>query len=172
VFSHFLFEKIINNYSNLFEILKIVFYNYFTNAGDFHQGKGNKKSRLGPKTILRGGKKLTPNEIAINKLTTILQKRNLLSDNIYRYINLLRNSDQIRFMNMNVLAEVVNYVSTDPDISEISYASIYDRLELLILEEKEEKDTEEDLNIVKLRLVATFFRYLKYILFTESKNTE
>lgn len=139
----------------------------FTNAGEFHQGKGNKKSRLGPRTIFRtGATKQSPNAIAITKLKSILMKRGVLNEDVYQYIEILRNSDQIRFMNMNVLAEVLIYIDSGQDISDLNYESISDNIDALI--PKDEK--QEDLEVVRLRMAATFFRYLRYVLFAESKQ--
>ena len=134
----------------------------FTNVGEFHQGKGNKKSRLGPRTSIRtGGVKQSPNDIAMGKLKSILVKKNLLNEDMYEYLHLIRNSDQIRFMNMGVLAEVLSYITLNPDISQLSYNSISENIEALI--PKEEKLVPEELEIIRLRMAATFLRYLIFV---------
>lgn len=144
----------------------------FTSAGEFHHGKGTKKSRLGPRITIRGGAKLSPNEIAVGKLKAILLKRNVLNQDLYEYIAVLRNSDQIRFMNMNVLAEVIIYMGKGEEIGDLTYSSISDHIEVLMMKEKEEKQTDEDMKIVRLRMAATFLRYLKYIAIAQRRANE
>lgn len=139
----------------------------FTDVGEFHHGKGVKKTRLGPQTFLKRGTKQTPNEIAIGKLVSILSKKNALNDNIYEYVNLVRNSDHIRFMNMAVLAEVILFVTRTEDISDMSLEVLSPYIDSLIPRD----ERVEDLELVKLRMAATFVRYLRYLLTAQSKQS-
>jgi hypothetical protein len=89
----------------------------FTNAGEFRRGKGNRKTRLGPRIradvdARRGGEKQaqTPDDIAIKKLAKLLDKPGLTQRDRFAYTGLMIRAEQIRFMNMPVLAEVLLYM--------------------------------------------------------------
>ncbi len=165
--------------------------NIFTNVGEFRKGKGNRKTRLGPRlnisSIRTAGENKpisTPNSIAANKLERLLRDTEV-GKNRYMYKSLVEHAEQIRFMNMPVLAEVFRFMhnygidlnpqnliySQGEDITTeiLNYANISDYIERLIPVEmrdgsKSRDVTANDLTITRLRLAATFLRYIQYIL--------
>lgn len=152
----------------------------FTNVGEFRRGKGNRKTRLGPRinvdvTTRRGGDKTTqtPDDIAIKKLLKLLDKPGLTRTDRYNYASLMGRAEQIRFMNMPVLAEVLLFVHNVGNVvteENFSYNAIRPYIDrLLPRREVQEggirgKDIPEDeLEIMRLRLAATFLRYIRYV---------
>ena len=91
--------------------------NGFSNAGEYKRGKGNKKSRLGPRTVTnKSGKKLgneerTPDAIAKNKLKKLLIDSGMDPTNANNGVQLVNGSDHLRFMNMEVLAKVIMFIN-------------------------------------------------------------
>lgn len=160
----------------------------FTNAGEFRRGKGNRKGRLGPRvqieTVARetGGKQaVTPDEIALKKLLRLLDKPGLSKKDRYSYVDLMRRAEQIRFMNMGVLAEVLLYMHNVGNIvteTNFSYQAILPYIDrLLPKKEINEAGTgkeiaEEDLQIMRLRMAATFLRYIRYVSFLRQQAEE
>jgi hypothetical protein len=101
------------------------------------------------------------------------------------YASLVEPAEQIRFMNMPVLAEVFrfmynygidlnpqNYIynqGNDITPQTLNYRNISDYIERLIPNEMREGNksrdiTAVDLDITRYRLAATFLRYIQYIL--------
>jgi len=153
----------------------------FTNVGEFRRGKGNRKTRLGPRIrndidARRGGEKTTqtPDDIAIKKLEKLLDKPGLSQRDRYAYAGLMRNAEQIRFMNMPVLAEVLLYMHnvgndvTEKNFNNDAIKNYVDRLlphrETIEGGIKTKEISEDELDIMRLRLAATFLRYIRYIL--------
>lgn len=147
----------------------------FTFADDYNKaGKGNRRARQGPRgfpgqTYSRtlDGNIKTPNIIARQKLIKYLTKRGLKSSEAYNQANIIINSDQIRFMNMNVFGEVIMYHRnrgySTISIDDIRYNDdlLQNHIDILIPDEiKKDKIKEE---IVRLRLAATFVRYSRYL---------
>lgn len=154
----------------------------FIQGGDlYNRGKGNRKSRLGPRVQIEtvakeiGGKQaMTPDEIALKKLLRLLDKPGLTKKDRYSYVDLMRQAEQIRFMNMPVLAEVLLFmhnignIVTDTNFSYTAILPFVDRL--LPKKDTTEGGTtkeipEEDLQIMRLRMAATFLRYIRYVSF-------
>lgn len=155
--------------------------NVFTNVGEFRRGKGNRKTRLGPRINVesvskRGGDRQvqTPDDIAIKRLFKLLDKPGLTQKDRYSYTDEMRNAEQIRFMNMQVLSEVLLFMH---DVGNVVNAENfnYDAIEsyinrLLPHKEISEGDTRpkeisaDELQIMRLRLAATFLRYINYVL--------
>ena len=115
--------------------------NVFTNAGEFRRGKGNKKTRLGPRmreeyTGHRGEKRVqTPNDIAYHKLLKLLEKPGLTKADRYDIANSVKNAEQLRFMNMPVLAEALLYmknVGNVVDLRTMNYAALSPYIERLL----------------------------------------
>lgn len=152
----------------------------FTNVGDFRRGKGNRKTRLGPRinvdiTGKRGGEKAvqTPDDIASKKLIKLLDKPGLTQRDRYNYAALMKQAEQIRFMNMPVLAEVLLFMHNVGNIvteANFSYNAIRPYIDRL-LPRREMKEggvrpkeiPEDELEIMRLRLAATFLRYIRYV---------
>ena len=162
----------------------------FTNVGEFRRGKGNRKTRLGPRitvetTTRRGvGEKQhqTPDDIALKKLLKLLEKPGLSLKDRYDYIALMRNAEQIRFMNMPVLAEVLLFkhnVGNNVTQENFNYNAIRPYIDRL-LPHKEVAEggirakelSEEDLEIMRLRMAATFLRYIRYVSFLQERAVE
>ena len=154
--------------------------NVFTNVGEFRRGKGNRKTRLGPRINVdvitrRGGEKQvqTPDEIALKKLLKLLDKPGLNQRDRYGYVGLMRQADQIRFMNMPVLAEVLLYmhnVGNEVTEANFSYNAIspyitrlLPRREILEGGMRPKEIPEDELQIMRLRMAATFLRYIRYV---------
>lgn len=153
----------------------------FTNVGEFRRGKGNRKTRLGPRINVnnmakRGGEKQaqTPDDIAIKKLTKLLDKPGLTQRDRFNYAGLMRQAEQIRFMNMPVLAEDLLYmhnVGNTVTEANFNYAAIRPYIDRLLPRREimeggiRTKDIPEDeLEIMRLRMAATFLRYIRYVL--------
>jgi hypothetical protein len=153
----------------------------FTNVGEFRRGKGNRKTRLGPRTNVdimarRGGENTekTPNNIAAKKLAALLDKPGLTQRDRFNYVGLMRQAEQIRFMNMPVLAEVLLYmhnVGNAVNETNFNYAAIRPYIDRLLPRQEimeggiRTKDIpEEELEIMRLRMAATFLRYIRYVM--------
>lgn len=152
----------------------------FTNVGEFRRGKGNRKTRLGPRIrtdvdVRRvGGKQTqTPDDIAIKKLAKLLDKPGLTQRDRFSYTSLMIRAEQIRFMNMPVLAEVLLYmnnVGNDVTTTNFNYNAIRDNITRLLPRRevmeggmKTKEIPEEELEIMRLRMAATFLRYIRYV---------
>lgn len=152
----------------------------FTNVGEFRRGKGNRKTRLGPRVntetiAYRGGEKQiqTPDDIAIKKLLKLLDKPGLTQRDRYAYAELMRGAEQIRFMNMPVLAEVLlymHYAGNDITGENFNYAIIQPYVDRLLPRREIAEDgvrtkeiSEEELEIMRIRMAATFLRYIRYV---------
>ncbi len=152
----------------------------FTNVGEFRRGKGNKKTRFGPRMQMDigsgyGEHKRTPDDIAINKLRKLLDKPGITRQDRAYYAGILRHGQQLRFMNMTVMAEVIVYLhyvgNRNIDQQLFNYKTITPYIERLIptLSGDVKELTDNGLEIIKLRLAATFFRYTRYILNIKDK---
>lgn len=153
--------------------------NVFTNAGEFRRGKGNKKTRLGPRTRVeyaghRGEKQAqAPNDIAYRKLLKLLEKPGLTKADRYDIANSVKNAEQLRFMNMPVLSEVLLYmknVGNVINLQTMNYAALGPYIERLLPRRETHEAggrvreiTEDELQIMRLRMAATFLRYISYV---------
>lgn len=155
--------------------------NTFTNAGEFQyrRGKGNRQTRLGPRTTTDGprratGKTLTPDRIALNKLEKLLEKPGISRNERYAYLGMLANAEQLRFMNMPVVAQVLLFmrsVGNEVTRNNFTYAAIFPYINQLLPRNEPTRDglrakevAADDLERMRLRLAATFLRYTRYIL--------
>lgn len=153
----------------------------FTNVGEFRRGKGNRKTRLGPRvnvdTIARrgGGERQiqTPDDIAIKKLIKELDKPGLTQKDRYNYAALMRQAEQIRFMHMPVLAEVLLFMHNVGNVvteENFNYNAILPYIDRLLPRReiaeggiRLKEIPEEELQIMRLRMAATFLRYIRYV---------
>lgn len=151
----------------------------FTNVGEFRRGKGNRKTRLGPRVRVdmgdkRGGRQIqTADEIAIKKLGKILEN-SLTTNDRYAYTNQMARAEQIRFMNMPVLAQVLIYMnSVGNEITDANFnyntirgyiEPLLPRREVMEGSTKSKEIPGEELEIMRLRLAATFLRYIYYVI--------
>jgi hypothetical protein len=150
----------------------------FTNVGDFRRGKGSKKTRLGPRVSMDGSSRgdkqsQAPDYIALKKLKKFLETRVSMQRNeINSYVELMRGAEQLRFMNMEVLAETLAYMRTINNVFQperFSYNAIKKYIDNLL--PNTETASTLDLDISKLKMAATIFRYLKYVtVWMESKK--
>lgn len=165
----------------------------FTNVGEFHRGKGNRGTRFGPRMRMgaeaqdEGRKTATPDRIATNKLYKLLDKPGMSPKDREAYRSLMLRAEQVRFMNMEVLAQAILYIHQhgweltcqpynpkDPaNRNSFNYLNILNYVEPLI--ERQYGDTranmtEDDLSVVRLRLAATIFRYIVYVINVKSQN--
>lgn len=155
--------------------------NTFTNAGEFQyrRGKGNRQTRLGPRTATEGprrasAKTLTPDQIALNKLGKLLEKPGISRNDRYAYLGMLANAEQLRFMNMPVVAQVLLFmrsVGNDINDQNFTYVAILPYINQLLPRNEPTRDglrtkqvVADDLERMRLRLAATFLRYTLYIL--------
>lgn len=165
----------------------------FTNVGEFQsrRGKGNKKTRLGPRITIRkeiryegqGGKKkevLSPDDIALKKLSRLLGS---IGKDKEIYVNLMKGADQLRFMSMPVLAQVFLLAyEQHRDFSGLvtGYDSILLGYINPLLPSREtgsggtrgKEISEEELEIMRQRLAATFVRYARYITTVQERQRE
>lgn len=160
----------------------------FTNVGEFRRGKGTRKTRFGPRMrkedLIKKGEKqnLTPDQIAINKLDRLLQKPSLEKTDRDMYTNLLRGAEQLRFMNMPVLAQVILFMNSKGNVvtaDNFNYMEISGYIEVLLPERESTKEggkgkyiSEDELNLYRLRMAATFLRYIRYIQALLEQNEE
>lgn len=155
----------------------------FTWADEFRLGKGTRKTRHGPSMRIgrKHGEHSTPNSIAVNRLRNFLKVPELTASKRRYYENLMFNAEQIRFMNMQVLAQVLLFMnSTGDDPSAFSYQAILPYIERLLPHKEFIEDTNkmktipaEELEIIRLRMATTFLRYMRYVLFLmPSGNSE
>lgn len=145
----------------------------FTNAGEFSKrGKGRLGRRVRIEDKKKGGGKkqhLTPDQIALNKLFNELDKPGMTLQDRYYYRNLMENAEQIRFMNMKVLAAVLLYMHSVGNVvsdQTFNYNTILPSIEILMDEKQfgaSKNYTPTDLQIIKLRLAVTFLRYIHYV---------
>lgn len=150
--------------------------NVFTNVEEFRQGKGNRKSRVGQRISVGdrstgARQKLTPNLIAIRKLFKLLTRSSISKSDRFEYIGLMRGADQLRFMNMAVLAEVLtfmNNVGNNVTEENLTYNNLLRYIDSLIPNMSSISATE--LEIIRLRMAATFLRYIRYVLIIKATN--
>jgi CRISPR/Cas system CMR-associated protein Cmr5 small subunit len=160
----------------------------FTNVIEPRRGKGGRKAHLGPHIRMESKAKSgrekdisTPNKIAIKKLSGFLLQGSLKGKDVTGYTDLLKTATQIRFMNMRVLAEVILYMDKHGfDTETFNYDSILDYINKLIPQKeviqkgigtvenpegriKTKEISEDVLKAMRLRMAATFFRYIQYI---------
>ena len=150
----------------------------FTDVGEFHRGKGNRGARLGPRMRIgapargEGRQRQSPNEIATNKLYKALEKTRMSDSDRRYYRDLLAESDQVRFMHMPTLAEVISAYrnvgyNVTPDT--FSYENLLPYIDRLLPRQetgpgKRKAMSETELNILRIRLAATFLRYVTHII--------
>lgn len=146
----------------------------FTNAGEFSRGKGAKSNRLGPRQRVDTGRRSnrqtqTPDDIAVRRLNIVLENKGMDERNRRSYEQIMRRGDQLRFMNMSVLAQVLIYMnSINNQVDDISAEGIKNQVDQMIknraqdFENATRKPSEESLRISSLRLSATFIRYIYY----------
>jgi hypothetical protein len=146
----------------------------FSYAGSYRSRSSNEKAGAGVHvTAGRGkgsGKPTTPQVIALNKLRKYSSDPDiqyLNEGNAYNIDTLFENSEQLRFMDMQVLAHVLYYYnSISYDMKQISYTSMSDTIEKLLSKKhniNKNPDSQDNLTIIKIRLAATFYRYIRYI---------
>jgi hypothetical protein len=143
----------------------------FTNVGEFHRGKGTRKARVGPgMRIARSGTIKTPNKMAEHKLEKLLKTAQMSAQNIYVYKNMMLRAEQLRFMSMPVLASVLVYMNSRGDVitkDNFNYDDILLPIDTLLHSETPttvaHKMTKEDVDIARLRMAATFIRYILYV---------
>lgn len=168
--------------------------NVFTNVNEFRRGKGNRKTRLGPRITVKAARRQgvekqtqSPNEIAVGKLAKVLRESTDLDvKQRNNYIGIVSQAEQLRFMNMTVLAEVFLYMRNNNDPVDINRENFhYSRVapggiipyidHILARKEvraKMKDNSENERNIVSLRLAATFLRYIQYINILRAQNAQ
>lgn len=165
----------------------------FTHAEEHRRGKGNRQTRTGPRvnTSVRPGHEngdQSPTDIAVSKLRKLLSGTNMDKKEMYKYLEIMKTGEQLRFMNMAVLSQVLVYLDSsgkkiiDFEIDEFkrtfNAVTIVPYIERLLnlkggkSEENKAKLTENELNIQRLRMAATFIRYLKYVVELQRKQNE
>ncbi len=149
----------------------------YTSASEFRRGKGTRTIRTGPPMRFNRGRGIneanTPNAIAIKKLSTLLKNTAIPTKKRIKYENDVREAEQLRFMNMGVLAQVFILMNRKGDILEdtdLEYNEIAPYIETLLPHREFIEETHrnriissEELNIMRLRLAATFVRYVRYV---------
>lgn len=148
----------------------------FTDVGEFRTTKGGKKTRFGQRQKIdtpKREKPLTPDGIALNKLESLLTKARMEGDSKARYKKLMEKSDQIRFLSMQVLAEVLIFMH---NVGEIITVNTFNAqtiepyvTNILLKQEPTEKENKKEISsddylISKFRMQNTFLRYVRYII--------
>lgn len=163
-----------------------------TYAGEYYGKRG--KIRTGPKVQYHGmsdGKSSSPDDIALNKLYRQLSVgEGIDKDTLNGIKNKVKGAEQLRFMNMEVLAQVLIYmdrVGYDITYENFNYNAILPYINKLLQKRKigtSDRDTEiatsgfktketspVDLEISRLRMAATFLRYIRFVLiYQKEKN--
>ena len=163
-----------------------------TYADEDTRRKGPSQTRLGPRISLNNKSRtetrgLNPDEKSLKKLRKFLIDDGRLSrDDINNYIGTMELSEHIRFMNIPVLTQVIVFIHNIPGAYTVYYQNFeyigefftsnilnpyIDRL-ITKHEIKGKKSQEYELNIMHLRMIATFIRYTKYILNLRSIEME
>lgn len=148
----------------------------FSKVGEFRKGKGNKSTRLGPRVRIETGgissapekKKQTPQDIAVKNLVKLLPETELPLSDRNVYVDYLSKSEQLRFMNMAVLAQVVLHMRSFRNVvnDETSSAvNVNPRLTFLInyFDKDAASLSSSEKEIIRVRMYATFLRYLDYV---------
>lgn len=152
----------------------------FTNVGEFRRGKGQRTIRTGPRmrigsiTQPGSGKVIqSPDQIALRKLIKLLDKPGLTKEDRYQSYKKVEGAEQLRFMNMAVLAQVLYYmtrVGYNVNHDTFNYQAILPYIDELIpkrdvmeggIKTREISDTERE--IMRLRMAATFIRYIIFV---------
>lgn len=158
-------------------------FSVFTNVDEYEvskgrRGKSSKKIRFGKATpissLIESKQYQTPKEIAIKKFLDSLRYSDIDNSKKTAFIDLLKLSNEIRFMNMSVLAKVfewkvknnINEITADQSITE----SIYDTVDDILGTIKQEKTEDEWYEIERMRMFATFIRYFNFIVNLENKK--
>lgn len=152
----------------------------FTNVGEFRRGKGQRKIRTGPRMRIEttthpgSGKVIqSPDQIALRKLSKLLDKPGLERYDRIQSQNKVAGAEQLRFMNMAVLAEVLlfmHHVGHNVNYENFSYAAILPYINRLLPRRevieggiRTKVIPETDLEIMRLRMAATFLRYIRFV---------
>lgn len=140
-------------------------------GGNQNYGKGNRANRFAGRIRTDNPfrtKFYTPNEIAANKLFQRLNGRGVPSVDQIAYRNSFVKAEQIRFMNMDVLAEVLVFINIRKNnqeriVADLNFEKMRPHVDYLINVSKDLKNlTAEGLNVARLKLMATFIRYVRY----------
>jgi hypothetical protein len=155
----------------------------FANSANLNRGKGNKKTRLGPRGATlkeKEGKQYTPNELATQKLLRILtfypeftedERKNIQEE--------MRGLEQIRFMNMEVLGATLAYLkSVRGNLTKENFTNELLKPFLRRLTPKPEdiengKLSGTDLQTIEIKMKASIYRYaIAVITFRERTRQE
>lgn len=142
-------------------------YSVVTDTYEFSRVKGGKSTRFGPRKSKRKTEARTPNQKAINQLrkeiSIIDEPRNVNS-----YIGMVENADQLRFMNMPLLARVLKYIKDFIKDESLGYSTAHASEYIQSIKKKYHKQTdsmsETELELLDMRLQIEFIRYLWYVL--------
>lgn len=144
----------------------------FANFGEFNKNRGKFRSRFGPRTKAiiitdENKKKKTPEDIARAKLLNLLKDdRTVTIQQQLIYVDRVILGDQIRYMNLPVLAQVILFlINIENKPERINYDNMSLYIERMIPQTNISKfsDSEEN-NIMRMRMAATFVRYIEYVL--------
>jgi hypothetical protein len=93
----------------------------------------------------------------------------------------MEEAEMLRFMSMPVLAEVFRFLHdhwplnapADSDFTEkLNYSTLSPYIEDFLRRQKNKGSSDEDPQVVRLRLAATFLRYIRYVFSVRSKVDE
>lgn len=159
----------------------------FTTTGEF-RGKGNRQVRQGPRGKAgesyksRPYKQLTPVEIARNRLVNELERGpfgRMEKNNRYKLADEMTRMEQLRFMNMRVLACALDFLNNhrgETDTDTFTYPNIKRYIEYLLPSQEERTSkrlTPVDLDLMNIRLQATLLRYILAVsYFRDQESTE
>ena len=135
---------------------------------DYRRGKGNRQSRLGPRmqisTLENKKAANTPNTLALKKLKKSLKAIGLPEFEVQKYYNIMQDAEQLRFMNMPILAQVFKYRydnNNNDDAIDANFTA--DNMKPYIDYLIPPADIND--NIIRMRFLATMFRYNRYVIF-------
>lgn len=111
---------------------------------------------------------LTPNRLVLNNLSKILTEKNIDRKTKRYYLAVVENNpDQIRYMNMRLLADVLDFHSHYGN-KNLKEENILPYLSDLLKSKENTKDlSKEEMRMIDLKLLASFYRYLRYFLTSE-----
>lgn len=139
--------------------------------------KKNGTSKKSKKKQYELHQELTANEIAGRILKTELENYTNMNENDrYAFKEEMSQVPQLRYMNMSVLAAVLSYLNTIDETQnyqeyfrEENIETYINRLIRTTTKKKDRRTDEIDEQIIRIRMKATFLRYLRFVVNRRNK---
>lgn len=148
----------------------------FTYADEYRHGKGQRTVKGFRQQFGQGGGKFikTPDSIALRRLNKILKDTEGVDGRTRNVMfRKVEGAEHLRFMNMKVMARVLLYLNSvnwNVTQNDFNYATLSPFIEKLLPSHRKgyndaeaRKYSEAELDVIRLRLAATFMRYVMFI---------